>query len=238
MDAREVPFGVHIRNDAQPLMQLKAVCGLVRERGTKDVSLRTDGGRPAGRGQVPVGVCRTGGLSSLSAVKRFQRAFDASVDQTPLIPVPGNAISNEPGVPLSRWSWRKGPGSLQPEQKALRREYTSALRTSAGYVDRLAPSGRCGPKHFAERCSSPVGEVDGWRETLCRCYSECVKTTSERQHMSREGAESDVRLGTHSSREVGAGTPLPWNERALDGTARATRSVCGVAMPCGTVEDE
>jgi hypothetical protein len=63
-------------------------------------------------------------------------------------------------------------------------------------------------------------------------------SASEREHMSREGTESDVRLGTHSSREVGAGTPLPWNERALDGTARPTRSVCGVPVPSGTIEDE
>src|SRR5690349_1083187 len=36
-----------------------------------------------------------------------------SVDVTPLFPVPGNAISNEPGVPLSRKRSGKGPGSLQ-----------------------------------------------------------------------------------------------------------------------------
>jgi hypothetical protein len=98
----------------------------------------------------------------------------------------------------------------------------------------------CRTLRFSGRRRSSVCNrlLDRWRETLCRCYSEDAKTTSEREHMSREGAESDVRLGTHSSREVGAGTPLPWNERALDGTARPTRSVCGVAVPCGTVEDE
>jgi CheY-like chemotaxis protein len=48
-----------------------------------------------------------------------------------LIPGHGNAISNEPWVHLFRLRSRKGPGSLQPEQERLRREFTSACRAEA-----------------------------------------------------------------------------------------------------------
>jgi hypothetical protein len=40
----------------------------------------------------------------------------ARLDVTLLYPVPGNAISNEPDVPLSRSRSGKGPGSLQPKR--------------------------------------------------------------------------------------------------------------------------
>ena len=51
-------------------------------------------------------------------------------------------------------------------------------------------------------------------------------------------AESRARLGLHAGSEVGPGTPVPRNERALDRPARPARRVCGVAMPRGPVEDE
>ncbi len=56
--------------------------------------------------------------------------------------------------------------------------------------------------------------------------------------MPRKWAEPRARLGLHAGREVGAGTPVPRNERALDRPAGPARRVCGVAMPCGPVEDE
>jgi hypothetical protein len=58
---------------------------------------------------------------------------------TPLFPVPGNAISNEPDVPLSRYSSGKGPGSLQPEYQTCRQELTSVFRTRRAQNDSTGP---------------------------------------------------------------------------------------------------
>ncbi len=63
-------------------------------------------------------------------------------------------------------------------------------------------------------------------------------TESEVEQIPGVRSESCARLGLHASREVGCGAPVPRNKKALERPARPARRVCGVAMPCGPVEDE
>src|SRR5262245_18684572 len=78
---------------------------------------------------------------------------DSSVDHTPIFPVPGNAISNEPGVPLSRQHSGNEPGSLQPEKIGR-----TALRTAGGRTD---------ARKVALRHLLPLGPPAG-AQTGCR----------------------------------------------------------------------
>jgi hypothetical protein len=83
------------------------VCGSGRARPVSAVWERARAPRPL-RPKVIGNFGHFHGSFTFRRVPRFHRPFAASVDVTPLFPVPGNAISNEPGVPLFRQLRVKG----------------------------------------------------------------------------------------------------------------------------------
>src|SRR5262249_2529742 len=109
-----------------------AVAGDKGQGGRTRAALAPEGEGPGGEARPPG--ARWGSASEETASTAPPHVpADAAVYVTPLFPVPGNAISNEPSAPLPRKHSGKGPGSLQPQQigdPALRAE---VMRTAAGW---------------------------------------------------------------------------------------------------------
>ncbi len=95
--------------------------------------------------------------------------------------------------------------------------------------------------YYVYQASVIVPQRHGRTSATSRLLRGTVLTRSHRregQNMPGHRAEARARFWRHAGSEIGCGSPIAWNEEALDRPARPVRGVGGVAMPCRPVEHD